>query len=124
MRSVTVILQLMSLANAIRTGRRKYAHGTTQEGFLKADLARTSKIEITPKNLLVGTSSNPKSQVLKYGVTESLSLAVELVNNFNRADIRAYTSGLDEKPVRVLSPGTRHDLDSQLFGNYWDTYVK
>jgi hypothetical protein len=99
MRSVTVLLQLlglMSLANAIRTGRRKHAHGTTQEGFLKAEPARTSKIEITPKNLLVGTSSNPKSQVLKYRVTESPSLAVKLVNNFNRADIRAYISGLDD----------------------------
>ncbi|GKU11600.1 unnamed protein product, partial [Fusarium langsethiae] len=27
------------------------------------------------------------------------------------------------RPVRVLSPGNRHDLDSQLFGNYWDAYV-
>ncbi|KAF9784173.1 hypothetical protein IL306_008182, partial [Fusarium sp. DS 682] len=27
------------------------------------------------------------------------------------------------KPIRVLSPGIRHDLDPQLFDSYWDTYV-
>ncbi|KAM0542179.1 hypothetical protein ACHAO7_010068 [Fusarium culmorum] len=32
-------------------------------------------------------------------------------------------ANLDGKPVRVLSPGNRHELDSQLFANYWDAYV-
>ncbi|EGU76618.1 hypothetical protein FOXB_12871, partial [Fusarium oxysporum f. sp. conglutinans Fo5176] len=29
----------------------------------------------------------------------------------------------DGKPVRVLSPGNKYDLDSKLFDTYWDTYV-
>jgi hypothetical protein len=85
----------MSLATALRIMPRSHNHDTTPEGFLKADPAGIDKIEITPKNLLVGTSTNPKTPVLKHRAPDSDSLVVKLVNNFDRASIRAYISGLD-----------------------------
>ncbi|WKT54396.1 Beta-1,3-glucanase, N-terminal, subdomain 2 [Fusarium oxysporum f. sp. vasinfectum] len=27
------------------------------------------------------------------------------------------------KPIRVLSPGNQHDVDPEIFGSYWKTYV-
>ncbi|KAH7202721.1 hypothetical protein BKA60DRAFT_600596 [Fusarium oxysporum] len=36
------------------------------------------------------------------------------------AVIKIYTAG---KPIRVLSPGSQHDVDPEIFGSCWKTYV-
>ncbi|KAI3570661.1 hypothetical protein IWW34DRAFT_812263 [Fusarium oxysporum f. sp. albedinis] len=109
MRSVTIVASLLgatSLTAALRVVPRPNNHDTTPEGFLKTDPASLDKFEITPKNLLVGRSTSPRSQVLKDGAPSSPSLMVKLVNNFGRKNtIRSYISGLDDTgKVFFVSP--------------------
>ncbi|KAF5725246.1 glucan endo-1 3-beta-glucosidase [Fusarium mundagurra] len=99
MRPVTIVASLLCatcLTAAVRVVQRSSNHDTTPEGFLKVDPARLDKVEITPKNLLVGRSTNPRTQVLKDRTPNSPSLMLKLVNNFDREHtIRSYISGLD-----------------------------
>ncbi|KAF5240879.1 hypothetical protein FANTH_9400 [Fusarium anthophilum] len=99
MRSVTIVAGLLcaiSLTAAVRVVPQSSNHDTTPEGFVKVDPTILDKVEITPKNLLVGRSTNPRTQVLKDRAPYSPSLMLKLVNNFNRKHtIRSYISGLD-----------------------------
>lgn len=99
MRSVTIVASLLcatSLTVALRVVPRSNNHDMAPEGFLKAESAALDKVEITPKNLLVGRPTSPRTQVLKDRAPNSPSLTVKLVNNFDRKNtIRSYISGLD-----------------------------
>ncbi|RYC79690.1 hypothetical protein BFJ63_vAg17426 [Fusarium oxysporum f. sp. narcissi] len=99
MRSVTIVATLLcatSLTAALRVVPRSNNHDMTPEGFLKAEPAGLDKVEITPKNLLVGRPTSPRAKVLKDRAPNSPSLTVKLVNNFDRKNtIRSYISGLD-----------------------------
>ncbi|KAL5584007.1 hypothetical protein FOVSG1_015358 [Fusarium oxysporum f. sp. vasinfectum] len=107
MRSVPIFVCLLgiSLATALRIIPRSQKPDVTPEGFLKAGPGGIDAIEITPKNLLAGTSGNPKAPVLKHRAPDSASLVVKLINNLDRATVRAYISGLDATgKVFFLSP--------------------
>ncbi|EMT69413.1 hypothetical protein NOF04DRAFT_22445 [Fusarium oxysporum II5] len=108
MRCVPILVCLLggiSLATALRIIPRSQKPDATPEGFLKAGPGGIDAIEITPKNLLAGTSGNPKAPVLKHRAPDSASLMVKLINNLDRATVRAYISGLDATgKVFFLSP--------------------
>ncbi|KAG4275203.1 hypothetical protein FPRO04_14413 [Fusarium proliferatum] len=99
MRSVTIIASLLyaaSLTAAAHVVQQASNHDITPEGILKVAHASLDNIEITPKNLLAGESTKPKTQVLKHRAYNSPPLMLKLVNNFARErTIKSYISGLD-----------------------------
>jgi hypothetical protein len=98
---------------------------TYMDGLLYANISYVDFVGIVLGMTLVTNSGS--RQVTAGLETNAVSKICNDLIKQGETDGRKWASlciaGADTKPIRVLSPGNYHDLDSMVFENYWREYV-